>query len=132
MSVIEGSLFQPATSFTFLEYIIFWCKIQVMINPFVQDLGWKSLMQIRRRKEFSTLHKVSLLKLISCIWYKDFFLLKSIKPYMIMMTIPWHGKRKVVGQLRYGLKTAVIAFPNRTILYYLNLIVIFSIKESQI
>ena len=35
--VISGgwgkSLYNPATSFTLLEYMIIWCKIQVMINP---------------------------------------------------------------------------------------------------
>ncbi len=32
---MEGSLFYPATSFTSLDIMIIWCKIQVIINPLI-------------------------------------------------------------------------------------------------
>ena len=44
MGCMEGeTLFQPATSFTQLRYVIIWCKIQVIIDPllqgFVEEFG---------------------------------------------------------------------------------------------
>ena len=37
-SVLKGWIRQPAASLTLLEYMIIWCRIQVIINPF-QDLN---------------------------------------------------------------------------------------------
>ena len=42
------SLFYYTTSFTFLEYKIIWCKIQVMINPFIPGCPkWLSICMWR-------------------------------------------------------------------------------------
>ena len=74
---MEVSLFQPATSFTFLEYMIIWCKIKVIINPLLHPFLWVShnfitlrLEKINKFTFFLFINEEKILKMLKIIWLR--------------------------------------------------------------
>ena len=75
MVELEGSLFLPALRFTLLDYMIIWCKIQVIMNPFIYLIIVEFLKCINKDCFFKELIKskyVIYFKLIQGVFFNPY------------------------------------------------------------